>query len=393
MIDVREHPLLKYLLFGSLYFSEGISFALCTVILISYLTELEISVSTATMVSGIAASPYILKFILGTTTDYFIKYGRKPFIIIGGLVGSICIFSLALVNPDKNLVLFTGLFFIGHIGIVFLDVSADAWAIQITKPEERGKVNSAMFSGLFGGAAIGSLLLSYIAQNINFEMSFIVSGFIVILTIIFPLIVREVKEYKKRPKIGKLLIIEFKKKNTILGTLLGLTSGINFGLVLLILPEYMLNVLDLDVAQTGIITMISTVGIILGSVVGGSMADKYGRKITLYIFLTGALVFTALLITANTWENLVIIYTIFGFFQGGSIYSALMALFMDITNPKIGATQFSILTSFANFGEIGLGMFSGMVAIMLGYRRLFLYAAILIGLSILILYLIEETKK
>ena len=44
MIDIYERPSLKYFLFGSLYFSEGITFALCTVFLMTYFKELDISI-------------------------------------------------------------------------------------------------------------------------------------------------------------------------------------------------------------------------------------------------------------------------------------------------------------------------------------------------------------
>jgi MFS family permease len=250
-----------------------------------------------------------------------------------------------------------------------------------------------MFTGLFGGTAICTILLSYVAHTINFQMVFIISGFIVILTIILPLMIKEIKAYKKRPKIGNLLVLEFKKKNTILIALLGLVAATNFGIIVLILPEYMMNFLNLNVMQTGSLTTVSTIGITLGAITGGIIADKWTRKNTLYIFLIGTLFFTALLTTANTWQILVIIYPLFGFFQGGATYAAMMAMFMDITNPKIGATQYSILTSLSNFGEIGIGLFSGTLVLILGYHRLFLYTAWLIGPSILLLYLIKETKK
>ena len=65
---------------------------------------------------------------------------------------------------------------------------------------------------------------------------------------------------------------------------------------------------------------------------------------------------------------------------------------MDITNPKIAATQYSIITSLANFGRIGFGMISGTLVLMLGYNRVFLYAAWLVGLPLLVLYFVKEKK-
>ena len=84
---------------------------------------------------------------------------------------------------------------------------------------------------------------------------------------------------------------------------------------------------------------------------------------------------------------------IIGFLQGGSVYSSLLALYMDNTNPRIGASQYSIYTSNANFGEIGVATISGLVVMMLGYSRFFLYSAWIIGPALIILYLIKLKKK
>ena len=63
MLELSKHPFLKYILFGSLYFSEGIQFALVTVIIIVYFTTKDISISTATFVAGVAATPFTFKFV------------------------------------------------------------------------------------------------------------------------------------------------------------------------------------------------------------------------------------------------------------------------------------------------------------------------------------------
>ncbi len=393
MIDISKHPFLKYLLFGNLYFANGIQLALAVVLIIVYFTEKDISIATATLVAGIASLPFTFKFLFGPMTDYFIKFGRKPFIIFGGLTAGISMFPLAFIDPKVALLPFTLFLFISVIGIVFLDVAADAWAIQVTKAHERGKVNAAMFGSLFGGMAIGSVLLSFIAKHINYSMTFIVTGAILLLTIILPLLIQEKKIVKKRPEISKLVIHEFKKKNTIIISLFGFFAALNFGMILFIIPEYMMNFLNLDVVQIGLITSLFPIGVVIGAVTGGSMADKWGRKKTLFVFLIGAMIFSTLLITANTWQILAIIYPIIGFLQGGSTFSALMALFMDISNPKIGATQFSILTSITNFGDYSIAIFSGTLVLILGYHRFFLYAAWVVGPALLILYFIRETKR
>ena len=86
-------------------------------------------------------------------------------------------------------------------------------------------------------------------------------------------------------------------------------------------------------------------------------------------------------------------YPLIGLVQGGTTFSALMALFMDITNPKIGATQYSILTSITNFGDYSIAIASGFLLMVLGYQRFFLYAAWIVGPALVVLYFVKEVKQ
>lgn len=392
MLDISKYPSLKYILFGNLYFAEGLQFALSTTFIILFFTEKNISIATATLIVGVATAPWVLKFVFGPITDFLIKYGRKPIIIIGGIISGICLFPLGFINPSDALISFALLLFISHSGVVFLDVSADAWAIQTTKYHERGKVNGAMTAGLFLGWGLGSPLLAFIAMNYGYGMSFITTGFLILLTLILPIFVKEIRIIKKRMKIASILISEFKKKNTLLITFLSMITAMNFGILLLIIPEYMLNALKLDIVQIGFIVALNPIGIVIGAITGGIIVDKWGRKVTLFIFLPGLIIFSASLIFAINWWILAIVYSIIGFLIGGSGYSAEAALFMDVTNPKIAATQYSVLASFHNFGDIISASISGSLVLILGYHRVFLYTAWLIGPALLILYFIKEMK-
>ena len=374
MLDLSKDPILKYPLFGILYFSEGLIVALTSVILVLYFTDKDISISMITIVGGIASVPWAIKFVFGPTLDFLGKYGRKFFIILGGLTGAISIFIVAFIDPKTSIIPFIALLFIGHSGVVLLDVSVDAWAIQTTKINERGKINAAMFTGLFAGTGIGGILLAFIATYYGFEMVFLTTSLLIFLSVILVLFVKEKKIDIQRKIIKPLLIKEFRKR-----------------MLKFVIPEYMTNVLLLDKIQTGFLTSVYPISIVIGVIIGGTTSDKWGRKKILYISLAGLLISSAILVTADTWEKLAIIYALIGFLTGASIYSAKSALMMDITNPKIAGAQYSILASIANFGGIGIAMFSGALVIFLGYSRFFFYTALTVGASLLILYFVKET--
>ena len=72
----------------------------------------------------------------------------------------------------------------------------------------------------------------------------------------------------------------------------------------------------------------------------------------------------------------------------------MMAMYMDICNPKVGASQFAILTSLCNVGEMGIGnTIAGSMVAMLGFTRTFLYSAWIYGPALLILYVIRLKKR
>jgi PAT family beta-lactamase induction signal transducer AmpG len=393
MLKLGEHPYLKYLLFGILYFAEGITVALTTVIIVLYFTDKDISISTIALVGGIASVPWAIKFVFGPVIDILGRYGRKIFIILGGLIGSISIFFVTFVDPKNAIIPFTALLFIGHSGVVLVDVAADAWAIQTTKTTERGKVNAAMYTGLFGGTGLGGILLAFIATYYGFEMVFITTSILIFSSLILTLFVKEEKIEIKRKIIKPLLIKEFKKRNTQIVSLFTFVAALNYGLLRFVVPEYMTDVLLLDKMQIGLLTSAYPISIVIGVVIGGTGCDRWGRKKIMYISLAGLMLASALLVFADSWEKLAMIYTAIGIFTGASSFSAISALLMDITNPKIGGAQYSFLTSIANFGQVGISMVSGSLMIFLGYNRFFLYTALTIGTAILILYFVKETLR
>jgi len=392
MLDLSHNRLLKYPLFGSLYFSQGIIYGLATVIINVYLDSKGIPDTTIGAIIGLAYVPWVIKFLFGGIVDHYFKFGRRNFIILGGSMSAFSFIIISLIDPQTSLIPFVIVLLIGSSGIAFLDVSADAWAIQTTEEKERGKVNGAMFGGMFIGMATTSIVFGQIAENYGYNLTFIVSGLLVLAIVVFPIMVKETIVVERKEKIKKLLVSEFKKKNTQLITLLFPISAISFGLLAIVVPQYMNDVLLFKIGQIGLIMAIGPIATVLGNIAGGFMADKWGRKKLLYIFFGINLIFAALLIFADTWQRLAIIWGIIGFLHGGH-YTTLGALSMDITNPKIGATQYSIIMACGNIGEMGGTVFSGSLISLIGFSRTFLYSGWFYGPTILVLYFFKSKFK
>jgi PAT family beta-lactamase induction signal transducer AmpG len=392
MIDITKSRFLKYILFANLYFIQGIILTIAWVILPIYLIDRGVSLPVTTLVIGFVMIPWSIKFVWGGIVDYFIRFGRKIFIIIGGILFASGLFVSAFIDPGIYLIPFSFFMFISVSGVIFLDVAADAWAIESSDEEERGKISGSMFAGQHSGMASSSFLLSFIAQKYSYTYSFIVAGILVILVIIFPLFFKEIKTIRKSGKMGYILIDEFRRRKTQLISFFSFVLYINIGIILLAVPLYMRVSLMLDIAQIGFIVAIFPIMTAIGSLFGGAMADKIGRKKILYFFIGASILFTAILLFVNSWQLLALFYGIIGFLYGGYL-TVNVAVLMDITNKQVGAAQFSILTSLANAGFIGGNTISGYMVTLLGFGRVFLYSAWFLGPAILFLYFIKLKEK
>jgi predicted MFS family arabinose efflux permease len=85
---------------------------------------------------------------------------------------------------------------------------------------------------------------------------------------------------------------------------------------------------------------------------------------------------------------LAVLYGTIEFLRGGYT-SVVVALYMDVCNPRVGATQFSILTSLANVGTTAGNTVSGSLVTLLGFGRVFLYSAWCFGPALILLYFIR----
>ncbi|VVB59116.1 Major Facilitator Superfamily protein [uncultured archaeon] len=345
-----------------------------------------------TIVISIMWIPLYIKFVWGGIADYFIRYGRKPFIVSSGLLIVFCLFILSFLNPINSLVPFVIIELISWIGVGVLTISLDALVISTTIETERGKINGTMYAAQNVGLAGGAILLPFIAKTLGYNMVFLTTGLIILPIILFPLIIKEKKIVKKPQKVGTLLIQEFKKKTTLVIAIFAVLVMMSSGMILLTAPIWMNTGLKLDITQVGLVTMLFTIAIAIGSIIGGILADKLGRKTTLYILIFSSIFFTILIIFANSWEYFTLIYCIIGFLQGGYT-SAVVAIFYDVTNPNIAATQYAIFISLFNFGIMIAQTLSGPLYVVLGVSRVFLYSAWIFGPALLILYFIRLKKS
>ena len=392
MIDLTVHKRFRYLLFSSLYFSEGLYQAVILIITPIYLLNKNVPLPLITLIMGLGYLPWGLKFVWGGIIDFYHKYGRKKFALFGSIIGAIGFLILSLIDQYFSIIFFTIFLFLGYVGIGFLDSATDAWAIDTTNKKDRGKINGSMNIGKWAGQFIGALIIILIGTNYGYNVSFMIMGLVIIMLAFFPLAVK----YEDR-KIGKLNIWplikqEFRKRTTKLTTLYFFTIVLHPSLYFTLILIYLKTVLNFDDTFIGLIYAFWLIAVIPGSIIGGILADKYGRKLPLYIFLISLMIFSVTPIVISNVYIILLNFTILMFFANGVI-AANWAMIMDIINPKIGATEHEIICSIVNFGSIIVGSATGALIVLIGFNNLFLLSAIIIMVAMIILYNIKNVDK
>jgi PAT family beta-lactamase induction signal transducer AmpG len=389
MINVTSKNPLKYFLFGSLYSAEGIQIGIAMVLVPIYLLSLDFRPEIVTLIIGIIMVPWILKFLFGWIVDHYSYIGRKKIILLGGTLSGITLILASIINPSTMLIPFILIFFIGQCGIGFLDISADAWAIDISTKQERGKISAFMAIGLYSGMALSSSILGTLAENINYNTAFLMGGIAILLIMLIPFFLKEQTIPEKTKKIISKLFVDFRKSAFLLFSVFLAIIFLSSGILELAVPLFMEIRLGLNIAMIGYISSIFFIGRAIGSFLCGVLSDIWNRLKILTIIIIANIILSALLITVNSPQQLIPIYGVIGFLNGG-LLAILIAVSMDRTNPTIAATQFAIFMCLINTGELIGTTISGTLYALLEFTGVFLIAAWLLGPPLLLLYFIQK---
>lgn len=393
-IDLNVHKRFRYVLFSSLYIAEGLYQTLLGLITPLYLLEKNVSIPLITLIIGIGQAPWALKFVWGGIIDYYQKYGRKKFTVFGTILGAFGFLIVALVDQYFSLLFYTLFIFIGHIGISFLDAGADAWAIDISTKEDRGKINGFMWIGQRMSASLGGPIMVFIALSLGYNFAFLIIGLVILFLSIAPMLVK----YKDR-NIGDIHIYslvkqEFRKKYTRRSTLYLFITALHPSLILSLIVIIAKTILLWDdgfIALTGVLTLFA--GTIPGGIIGGLIADKTGRKKPLIIILPMLILISlSIIYIINTNVYLILFWLAIINFFWAAMVAANWAMIMDIINPKIGAAEHEIICSIANTGVMSMVAAGGTLFVVLGFNNVFYLSALIIIPAIILLNFIKTDR-
>ena len=246
--------------------------------------------------TGIFMSGYFVGYFLGSQTTPILvqKVGHiRVFAAFASLASLSALLAAVYVNPF----MWTISRFITGISLVSCYIVAESWLNDRATNKNRGQLLSAYMIILFGGLAIGMLLLNVSDPN-NFEPFILVSVLLSLALVPILLTKRSAPKFKK---IGTISIRELYKISP-LGTVSSFCTGLIHSAFFSLIAVYA-TTSNLTLFETSILLFIATIAGVIFQGPIGFFSDKYERrKVIVISTLFGA--FFALIAIIFGGENL-----------------------------------------------------------------------------------------
>jgi MFS transporter, PAT family, beta-lactamase induction signal transducer AmpG len=374
--------------FFLLYVTEGIPQGFTAVAIAAQMRRQGLSPAE---IGGFVAAlylPWSWKFAMGPAVDliYSERLGKRRAWIVGCQLAMVLTLLPGLFLDYKTqLTAFTVLVLVHNIFAATQDVAIDALACATLPPSERGLANGLMFAGAYIGNALGGAGVLLLMPQIGMKASFIVvAAMILTVTLVISLRLKEpagTESPQIQKSIGVVLIRMreygstawqsfFGTRQSIAGLLFGILPAGAYALSLALQSNLAVE-LGLPDEEIGLLQIFSTILAAGGCVLGGILSDRFGRKrmIALYIISTAIpTIYLAMQMQQQGWimplkdvagasalkpaaaliQAFWIASLSYSLLQG-LMYGTRTALYMDICNPLIAATQFTAFMSLLNF--------------------------------------------
>ncbi|MCB9056432.1 MAG: MFS transporter [Chitinophagales bacterium] len=394
-MNLLEHKRGRAFLVFSLYLSEGAPIGFIWWALPTILRGMDIDIEKITSITALLVLPWIFKFIWAPLVDGLRskRFGFKAWILVAQTIMGLSLLPLLYFSPVTHLNYWIICLIIHSLAAATQDVAIDAMVINTVATNERGMLNGYMQAGMLTGRSVfgGGALMMVPAIGLQ-NMLLLLIGSIVITMLLLTWVIEPPTTSEKGPALKdvfKDLASGFKEKNTWRVILFALTSAAAFevtgGLAGPFLTD--IGVSEKDVGFLFFIPVV--VSMLLGGLAGGWLSDHRRRKRSVSFFLVGFVLFVIITAVMKLmgieaaipyYVSLAAMYFFVGMFTSSSY-----ALFMDQTNPKIGATQFSTYMAATNGCESWTVWAAGRITGAGGYAIAFLAMSLISLLSLFIL--------
>ena len=335
--------------------------------------------------------------------------GRKAWIVFCTTMMIITLLMTAVVDFKANFQLLLIMIVLNNFFCATQDVAIDSLAVSTLEEEERGRGNGFMFGGQYLGIALGGGGAIFVFGLWGFNIALVYISALLLANLMF--VIFFVKDPDAQHDggppgadvLGKFVnaLRAFVKELYL--SFIRSGSGPKVGLLFSLLPvgamalayatlatitvDYGLS--DFRVAEINVYNTI-TAGV--GCVVGGVLADRFGIKKMLFLFyaLTAVpVLFLAVQIGTVGLQSIPIVAFYGAIVMHGFLYGMAFgvhaAVFMGMTNPAVGATQFTAFMAMSNLAISYTNYWQGIVAERFDYAMVLYFDALIVIAPLLVI--------
>jgi MFS transporter, PAT family, beta-lactamase induction signal transducer AmpG len=368
---------------------------------------------------GMLGIPWSFKFVIAPLMDRytFLPMGRRRLWVLVGQLGLVISFLLLglVPAPLNNLsLLMAGGFMVSFFG-AFQDVATDGMAIDIVPVKEQARANGLMWGAKIMGIS-GSLFIgTWLINQYSLREATVILAMLVALIMLVPLLIRERPGEKllpwskgqSSPETIKMQLDSFAKIFTSLFKVFFLPSSLfmgvafflfNMGISLLetTLPVFTIQEIGwTNEKYSQLFSGTSIVAGFLGIIAGGALADFFGKRrmISIYLFLFTAVMVGMALLKAY-WNTEHFITGFMGLYYTLYVFTSIasFAIGMQLCWARISATQFTLYMTVSNVGRSVGAALLGPLKMYFSWDYIFLVVAAL-SLGSLLFVVILRMKK
>ena len=366
-----------------------------------------VEVPKITALTALLVLPWVFKFLWAPLVDALRtpRWGFRSWIISAQLAMGFTLLPLIWLDPVEHFHWWAVLLLCHAFCAATQDVAIDALAINIVPENQRGLLNGCMQAGMLVGRSLfggGALLAAATWGKQTVIIALIGCIWIALLLLLFAKETPHRADFNRRFKeFRQHFVAALNRRTTWLGLAFALTAAAGFEATGQLAGPFLV---DRGVSEKtiGLFFGVAVVGAtLIGGLIGGKLSDRWGRPRAVAIFLVG---FVAMIVglALSDWAmekpaaSMLLGWLAGMYFFIGLFTAASYALFMDLTDARLGGTQFSSFMAATNGCESWSAWAGGRIVGGVNYATAFLALSVVSLFSLPLLKWLataQDTKR
>jgi MFS family permease len=387
----------------------GMSFISSTIILPLYVSHFTNSPLLIGLIPFLSTAGYLVPQLF--TSNAVERAPRKKFfpVTIGFFLERVPIFLLAPTayflatsRPTLALIAFLGLYAWHTIGAGMIIVGWQDMIAKIIPVEKRGR-----FFGITnflgnGAGILGALAVPFVLDKYAFPSGYVISfalaGALIFLSWVFLSLAREPAVQNSKPPVSQMDYLrslpEVLRKDRnfrmyLLSQIVFYLSGMAIGF----LAVYAVQTWHMSDATAGGFTIALQIGLALGNLFFGFLADRKGHKLSLEICVALNIASLILAIFAPSLWWFFPVFFLRGAINGGTFVSGISIVY-EFTDAENRATYIGLANTLPGVAGAIAPLLGGLLADVISYQGMFILAAIIGVISwILLRFAVREPRQ